>query len=261
MKSKQTASARRAGFTLVELLVVIVIVAALSALGFVGAQRALDSASRTKSIGNLKQLVSATQIFSTDHNGALLDVTNTVSQGTKRNWSEHLLVTMSPELAENGAYKTTAGDSVARSYQIFADPKALKKAKGQLQTTGHNSWRTFAYNNRIGLFEIEGDPPAHKITGARYNHQVQMPNKLILLSQRVLDGNRYHPFLQPEDGVNDKLEFGLYGGSIMVGFFDGHVTLLPKKNYPSKVGVSINPETNSPYSTTDWNLFWFGNKG
>jgi prepilin-type N-terminal cleavage/methylation domain-containing protein len=85
MKSKSSYTNHRRAFTLVELLVVLVIVAALSALGFMGATRALKSASKSKSMANVRQLVSATQIFSSDNNSAVMDFSRTVIDGQKRN--------------------------------------------------------------------------------------------------------------------------------------------------------------------------------
>jgi prepilin-type N-terminal cleavage/methylation domain-containing protein len=137
MKPTNTNPLRNQAFTLVELLVVIVIIAVLGTLGFMGGRKMMDGAARAKTIGNIKQLVTAAQMFSVDHNGAVMDWTGTVVDGEKRNWSEHLLVTMAPDLATNRNYKNSAGDTMAQSLGIFSDSKAMKQAKGKLAKTGH----------------------------------------------------------------------------------------------------------------------------
>ena len=59
-----------AAFTLVELLVVIVIVAALAVMGFSGARRMIDSSRTTKTVANLRQHQIANTSYATDHNGS-----------------------------------------------------------------------------------------------------------------------------------------------------------------------------------------------
>lgn len=258
MKPKPIISKCHLGFTMVELLVVIVIIAVLATLGFMGGRRAMDAASKAKTVGNVKQLISTCQLFATDNNGAILDWDKTIVNGQKRNWAEHLLVTLSPGLEANENYKKSAGDTLARSVGVFSDPKAIKNASGKMAKTGHNSWRTYAYNNRIGTYTPDSPDPIVYKEGAKFVHQVETPNKLILVSQRILDGDRYHPFLQPEDGKNNKLGFTLYGGSIMVGFYDGHVDMMTKMNYPSAVGSGINPTTGAAYTKDQWNQYWWG---
>lgn len=258
MKSSLSNSRDRRGFTMVEILVVIVIIAVLATLGFVGGRRAMDAAARAKTVGNVKQLVATHQLFANENNGAVVDWDKTVVNGQKRNWAQHLLVTLANDLANNDNYKNSPGDTLARSFGIFSDPKSLKAATGKLAKTGHNSWRTYAYNNRIGTYTPDSPEPIVYKQGAKFTHQVENPNKLILFSQRTLDGDRYHPFLQPEDGKNDKLGFSIYNGSIMVGFYDGHVDMMTKINYPSAVGNGINPTTGAAYTKEQWNEYWWG---
>ena len=59
------------GFTIVELLVVIVIIAVLAALSFVGVNRVRDASNRAASIGNLRQLGVGIATFTADNNGYL----------------------------------------------------------------------------------------------------------------------------------------------------------------------------------------------
>lgn len=256
MKSNQHQTHHRLGFTLVELLVVIVIVATLATLGVMGARRALDSAARAKTMGNLKQLASTAMIFSSDNNGALMDTWQTVSGGQQRSWAHHLMVTLSPEMTENKKYETSAGDQLARSLEIFADPKALKAAKGKLPESGHESWRSFGYNNRIGAF-IPANPGTNPWkTGAKYVNAVEEAHKLILFTQPKLSGDNYPYFAQPGDANNGRVDFDLHNGISLVGFLDGHVREYSKFNYPGNGGT--NPRSNSKYTTAELNELWLG---
>jgi prepilin-type N-terminal cleavage/methylation domain-containing protein len=67
--TKNQSAEIRSGFTLTELLVVIVIIAALAALALFGTQRIRNIASKTVSIRNLSQLQIANMTYATDHNG------------------------------------------------------------------------------------------------------------------------------------------------------------------------------------------------
>jgi prepilin-type N-terminal cleavage/methylation domain-containing protein len=260
MKPNHRISHPNQGFTLVELLVVITIIAVLATLAFTGARKMIDSASKVKSMGNIRQLVLASQMFSTDQNGAIMNWANTEATiggvTAKRNWSHNMLLTLSPDLATNSNYQKSAGDTYAREIALFADPKALKQAKSKLPKSGHNSWRTYAYNNRIGVAKVAFPGQIPYAQGAKNVNQVDTPGRLVLLSQRVLDGKEYFSFLQPEDGSTGKIDFKLYNGSSLVGFFDGHVELFTKRNFPSWGGIS--PRTLKAYTKKDMNEFWFG---
>ena len=61
----------RTGFTLVEMLVVILIIISLAALSFLGVGRARDAANRATSLGNLRQLGIGITTFTADNNGCL----------------------------------------------------------------------------------------------------------------------------------------------------------------------------------------------
>jgi prepilin-type N-terminal cleavage/methylation domain-containing protein len=61
----------RSGFTLVEILVVIVIIAALGSVITLVAKRALQSAREAHGMSNLKQVVSAAVTYASDQNGRL----------------------------------------------------------------------------------------------------------------------------------------------------------------------------------------------
>lgn len=244
------------GFTLVELLVVIVIVAALGSFAFFAGKRAINRANQATAMSNMKQLSNLVQLFAADHNSIVVNVNKTEIDGQTRLWAEHLLVVLSPDLAQDSNYSKSHGDALGRSIGTFSDPKALKQAGGVLPDSGHSGWRTFGYNNRIGSFVPETPGLPGFSNGAKTTHQVTAPNKLILLAQAKLNGTSYPFNAQPGDAKNNRVDFELYDGKSLVGFFDGHVELFGKTNYPANEGKD--PVTGVTYTGTKLNEYWLG---
>lgn len=241
------------GFTLVELLIVMVIVAVLALIGVVGTGKMISRANRVGSMSSLKQLATVSQTFSMDNNGAILHESKTLFNGTRRVWPEVLLEISAPETA---SLDEAGRRNFALGQGLFADKQALKKAQGKLPKVGNGSWRTFAYNNRIGVYQPDSPGGMGWGRGARYTHQIERPEKLILFSHRKLGPNGYVYVLQPGDAKNKAVEYDIYGGSGMVGFYDGHVEMFSEKNFPGFDGK--NPMTNSPYTEKEINEFYFG---
>ena len=256
MNTNPTNILRPSGFTLVELLVVILIVVVLATIGFTGAQKMMDSAARSRTMGHMKQLATTGQLFSSENNGIIPHVQHTAIGGSKRIWCQHYAVALFPDLASNDQFREKSGDEFGRDAAIFADPKAFKKAKSALAKSGPNSWRTYAYNNRIGAASPENPGELAWVRGARHVGQVDAPNKLIFFTQKTLAGDNYPQFLQPEDASAGTVDFKLHGGAAIVGFYDGHVELIQKRSFPSDAG--INPSTGRAYSAAEMNEFWLG---
>jgi prepilin-type N-terminal cleavage/methylation domain-containing protein/prepilin-type processing-associated H-X9-DG protein len=256
MKSSLSNSRDRRGFTMVEILVVILIIAVLAAVTFTGTRKLMDSAASTRTMSNYRQLAAIGQTFSSENNGWIIHEAKLQIDGENRNWWQHMLVTMSPDLASNANHKNSIGDNFGRSSGLFGDPKALKKAKNSLPTSGHNSYRTYAYNNRIGMYRPDEPGSMAWGTGVRFTYQVEVPNKLILFTHKILGGTSYSRLLQPEDFSKGEVYFDLHGGSALVGFYDGHVEKFTKFNFPAKGGK--NPNTGQPYTTKETTEYWFG---
>jgi prepilin-type N-terminal cleavage/methylation domain-containing protein/prepilin-type processing-associated H-X9-DG protein len=79
-----------AGFTLVELLVVIVIIATLAALSMLGFSRLRKSANAAITVANIRQLQNANISYSTDHNGRYVTYSYTAPDGQGTSWLNNL---------------------------------------------------------------------------------------------------------------------------------------------------------------------------
>lgn len=84
--SKGRDNSASAGFTLVEVLVVLAIIALLAMVAFPALSRSLEKSRTAKCLGNLKQLGLATLAYAADNNQALPPAIIEFSQGGMRMW-------------------------------------------------------------------------------------------------------------------------------------------------------------------------------
>ncbi len=79
-----------AGFTLVELLVVIVITATLAALSMLGFTRLREAADGAATVASMRQLQNANASYATDHNDRYVSYSNTDPDGVVTYWFRNL---------------------------------------------------------------------------------------------------------------------------------------------------------------------------
>ncbi len=249
-------SASRRGFTLVEVLVVITMIVVLAAIVVTATKSLRRSASATKTLANLRQLTSFAMTFSSERNGEILSMNSSSVQGYAANdrapWMQHLLYTAHPELLEpKWDFRSSKGDRLAESLGIFSDPLALGREKSNLQDAGYGSWNTYAYNFMVGP-AIPGDSVgATVVKGAHRASNVEYPDKLVLFSLQKREGRQFTWWIREGGYAGGVVDFETYGGKTPLGYFDGHVEMHSKGDYPIKRGP-----TRTGFHEV--NKYWYG---
>jgi prepilin-type N-terminal cleavage/methylation domain-containing protein len=104
----------RRGFTVIELLIVIVITATLLALLLAAAQRVREEAIRIQSMNNLRQIILATVNFAADHDNRLPSIGDD---------KPPFFVTILPYLEQGNAYRAWQSDlTVALFVRMYLSP-------------------------------------------------------------------------------------------------------------------------------------------
>lgn len=125
-------SKRATGFTLIELLVVIAIIAILAAILFPVFAQAKEAAKKTKNLSNVKQISTATAIYSTDSDDLFPRAYTTRADGSFRystvhpipeNWKSASgdVWTTAAVQQENAGYWANAVAKYAKNWAIFDD--------------------------------------------------------------------------------------------------------------------------------------------
>lgn len=94
------------GFTLVELLVVIVIIISLAALSLFGVRRMMDGARTATTVSNLRQLQAANAVYSVDHNGKYVRLLTGQSFSNGWWWNPDFLACLGEKLDSKGKVNT-----------------------------------------------------------------------------------------------------------------------------------------------------------
>lgn len=147
------------GFTLIEMLVVIAIIALLSAILVPAVTKALDSARRTKCMSNLRQLGVAQTAFSSDNDfrfsaGVIVSPDNGYPFGSGKIWQDDLL----PYLGVSTNSGSTQMDRDKASF-IFNCPSVGTKKFTRLQTTYClNPFICHKGRNWLGIMDVPENP-------------------------------------------------------------------------------------------------------
>jgi prepilin-type N-terminal cleavage/methylation domain-containing protein/prepilin-type processing-associated H-X9-DG protein len=215
------------GFTLTELLVVILIIAAISALSLVGLRRMRDMADKTGAVRSLAQLQLANASYSTDNGGKYVPKQFNDENGTRLGWWFQ-----EPQFLNylRGEFTGPDGQPAKTVSISFLDPKVVR-AK-----------RSF-YNSIPGSYGINetGVPSSGGVPNARHAHTVSTvtaPSSSMAFASATDLGvqyrSRFNWFSKEPEKREGKTNLGdlayRHGDKIIAVFFDGHVEELSKSD-------------------------------
>lgn len=220
MKTKSEACIPTSAFTLVELLVVAAITAALAALAVPAVKGAMASSLKAASLGNIKQISALAVTYAADNDGMLPD------EG-----GEGLQSLNKIKMATNAWYNVLpalGGLKPAKDHtrETFHTPQSVFFVKGAKYPKSTGSSAYFAYGINSQLMS-----PGQSVIRL---HQITRPSRTALFAEAALpdeknllpSGGATSDLGQPK--VRDRRFVGRYGGAGIIGFADGHAEVVSK---------------------------------
>jgi prepilin-type N-terminal cleavage/methylation domain-containing protein/prepilin-type processing-associated H-X9-DG protein len=210
------------GFTLTELLVVILIIAVLATLAFMGTRRVREMADKANSTRNLSQLQIANMTYATDHNGNCVPIRVNDENGNPTRWFqdvEYLANLTGESYDENEKSKPTAIPL------DMLDPKVVRDRKPL-----HDRVYTSYGMNDTGL-KLGGEP---NLKSGHNINEVSDPSRAMAFATatdfRVTYNSRYKwDFENPNDSKTANGEIAYrHGDKVLIVYFDGHVGEMSK---------------------------------
>jgi len=256
----QTRESARFGFTLVESLVVIAIIAVLAGISLVVFRKVQQSAHSAVCLSNMRQVALVHMRLAQENNGAMVHTWKSRPFGSwQRNWSQFHTIFLDEDLdwRENPA----TVDSHMRQVKFLQCPSAAKLHASEMgKKSNHDGWRTYALNQRIG--RQDDDPADQKqwIDGAQTLAQVVDMSKLILLVERAWDGSTYPAGCLDSNPKDPSGFFDGHGGKTNVAFLDGHVESQSPNNVPVVGATRSNGAKVNPLPDEWTSLTWRGTK-
>ncbi|MEY3896623.1 MAG: hypothetical protein RLZZ214_2143 [Verrucomicrobiota bacterium] len=215
----------QSGFTLTELLVVIVIIATLATLAFFGTNRVRDMASKATSIRNLSQLQIANVTYATDHNGKCVPIRANDENGNPTRWFQD--VTYLSSLTGGPTEDLEKSNPTAIPLSML-DPKVVR-ARKPLYDRVYTSYGM----NDTGLL-LGGEPD---LKSGHNLSQIPDPTQTMAFATatdfRVTYNSRYKwNFENPNDSKTANGEIAYrHGDKVLAVYFDGHVGEMSKGDF------------------------------
>jgi prepilin-type N-terminal cleavage/methylation domain-containing protein/prepilin-type processing-associated H-X9-DG protein len=238
-KPGQPAKRVGAGFTLLELLVVIALIAILAALLFPALSSARARAQGYQCLNNTRQLVLAWTLYSDDHNGRLAynlggnASRKTVARKSDQNWVNNVLSWELDADNTNTASLTQAslGAYVGRSAQVYRCPSDTVLSQVQREAGWTTRVRSYSMNAMIG--------DAGDLTKQGYNENNPPPYVQFFRITDIPRASEIFVFLDEHpDSINDgyflnqfysrewvDLPASYHNGAASFAFADGHAQL------------------------------------
>ncbi len=217
----------RRGFTLVELLVVIVIIAALAAVGMMATSGLKKRAMAVKSTSNFRQTFSLINGHAAENNGTILATYTQDGSGQNSSWSKTL---------------QDAGFVEDHTKSAFYVDELINYYGGPSNFEGRTL--SMAKNAHVGLHK---NPTMRNLV--QNFSQMEMPSRTLFLTEGTIQPNGKwfwnrleagQPWTPPEDYLDGK-RYAFYA--------DGHLETIPIDDFPTTTAVG-----------TDGRLFWFGTR-
>lgn len=221
---------RRRGFTLTELLVVIVIIGVLVGVLFPVGSRVLESSRSAKCIANLRQLGAAASQWTVDNNGWMLPTFTADGNA----WVTALFPYLS-----SGVNLWKATDYNKRPADVLACPSSKSPVTGSKFLVSA-SWCTDYAKNAVVNRNIPASVPIYpsfKVLG------MNNMSKVIFLADSSY-GRELSPF-QTINGNRGNIA-NLHNGKANVLFYDGHVEALDTSN-PAELPLGVSAYNRPPW--------------
>lgn len=207
----------RAGFTLVELLTVISVIAILGALIFVAVGKAMDRANTTKSGTQIRQICLAAQLYANDNQGHLPKVA--ADNVGLDNPSDYFFVTRNGVAELENTVLARYMESAAAAEEIILAPSDDGLTEAGLPG------RNFSYSFNFLINKGELAPGASSPSG--------FEKALGTVKMNYIASPESKAMVYEEDAPNDSFCVWFidrpttrYNGQAHIGFVDAHVELL-----------------------------------
>jgi prepilin-type N-terminal cleavage/methylation domain-containing protein len=224
------------GFTLVELLVVIMIIGILTAIAFIGLGNIRAASDRTQSAANLRGAFSMVQLYANQNDNRIIPV-GTQNPGFHGDWRQLLV--------DEGFVEVPANQENAwRDLAMLGHP-GLVRRHGEAAGLA-----TFAMNVRMGYRATPSN-----FHGPTHFYQAEDPARTMLMSSGVYSPNRrpninYNDVVWPTGSVAaGNASEPDRNGLVMLLFMDGRIQATDFEAIP----------TSEPHNTLE-RLFWRGTR-
>lgn len=226
---------RYRGFTLVELLVVISIVAVLTGLTATFLPKALKKGAQTKSVAGMRQMASAFRMHAQDHANRLPPVVTRADEseaGKDTYWYIYLEQrNSSQDLGDYFKDKWWKENKTS----IYINPMLPKKNLTH-KSTGYAMNSELAYNVATSRGD-KMDPADSKYTAVNLN---SIPNETV--TPMVVPHWSWSYKLDKKEAGDTRFAPFLVNGSLPVLFLDSHIETLTPKQYVAK-GLNLVPKS------------------
>lgn len=203
------------GFTLTELLVVIIIIAALAALSMTGIQRIRSSADKVAAVRNLSQLQIANATYASDRNGDFVPIFTNDDQGARLGFwyqnQEYLKYLCGEVLDANG-------NQVKAVPPSLLDPKVYRARKSFY----HSMAASFGMcdSGILGQNGVPGAAPCHNHN--RIPNPAQSMAFATATDFRITYNSRFN-YKEGDSKTSDGAIAYRHNDKALVVYFDGHI--------------------------------------